>query len=320
MNNNEHVWLKGLPASEMQGDRKLNFKENKVQYITLDQLQETVDERNTGQRPINGIVHHDLFGKIQSILSGANLKFELKPIAVTDGGARQYPGVVSLPAFTDQYGEGSLKSLLLRRMIGLFTITDYAVNGYSCGIAVAFHQDGIQVGFGPNIDVCANLCIMGGDMRIQTYGPNKIKVDQMFTIINDWVTKAQEHMARQTKMLDVMKRFDMSYDDVAELVGIMNMIRVGRDITAYKGENEYPLNQSQISRFTTEYLLEYQELKKKGEDTNISLYDLYNLGTNMHKPEYTDLPMIIGNNTAMGQLLIDRYVKDLADKELAEEK
>jgi len=310
MTDTTHVWLKGLPKDLVKEDRKLNFKDNKVQYLTLNQLRQTVDERNTGQKPINGTLHYDLFDAISTMLANAKLKYELKPIAATDGGPRQYPGVSNLPGFVDQYGEGSLQSHLLRRLMGLFIIKGFGDKRYSTGLAVSFHQDGIQIGFGPNVDACANLAILGAEMRMQSYGSNKIKIEKMLEVTSDWITNIETHMKRQLAILDHFENTLLTYRDVAELVGHMNFIRVGRDARGIESKNEYPLNQGHISRFTEDYLLKYQDLVKEAPNPEVSLLDLYNLGTNLHKPENTEIPLIIGNNTALGNLLIDKFVPE----------
>ena len=308
MNDNTHVWLRGLPKNLTKEDRSLNFKENKVQYLTLNQLRNTVDERNTGQNPLNGMLHYKLFEAIVELMDNAKLKYDLKPIAATDGGPSKYPGVITLPGFVEQHGEGSLQSHLLRRLIGLFVINGYGTKEYNAGLAVAFHQDGIQIGFGPNVNVCANMCILGAEMRMQSYGPNKIKISKMLEVVSDWITNIEPHMNRQIGILDYFNKTMLKYRDVAELVGHMNFIRVGRDARGIDSKNEYPLNQGHISKFTEEYLLKYQDLVKETDNPEVSLLDLYNLGTNLHKPENTEIPLMIGNNTALGNLFIDKFV------------
>jgi len=310
MNENTHVWLRGLPKDLVTEDRILNFKDNKVQYLTLDQLKSTVDERNTGQKPMNGILHYDLFEAIIEIFNDVGLKYELKPIAATDGGSSKYPGVATFPGFVDQYGEGSLQSHLLRRLISMFIVKGIATGDYSAGLAVAFHQEGIQVAFGPNVDICANMCILGADMKMQTYGTNKIGINKMKEVISDWAHNAEKHIKRQIEILEFFKKTELGYRDVAELVGHMSFIRIGRDHKGIQSQADYPLNQGHITRFTGDYLMKYQDLKKEEENPMVSLYDLYNMGTSLHKPEDTDLPLIISNNTALGNLFIDKFVPE----------
>ena len=117
-------------------------------------------------------------------------------------------------------------------------------------------------------------------------------------------------MNRQMGILNYFNATMLSYRDVAELVGHMNFIRVGRDTRGIESKNEYPLNQGHITKFTEEYLLKYQDLLKEEEKPEVSLLDLYNLGTNLHKPENTEIPLMIGNNTALGNLFIDKFVPE----------
>jgi len=305
---NEHVFLrKADPViTDLSTERKLDFKNNKVEFVTLAQLRETVDERNTGQKPMNGLLHWYLFGRLNDRFTESDLDFQLLPIAAADGGASKLPGVSVFPALQEKHGEGSLQSHLLRRMVGMFLITSLMDKEFSYGLAVAFHQDGIQIAYGPNVNICANMAIVGTELRTQTYGPNRVTPEKLIEVAGEWITKYKEKRERDLRILNGMKEIDLKYRDVAELVGHFNFIRVARDSKNIASKSDYPLNQGQITKFIESYLLKYQELKQKNEDT-MSLYDIYNLATNMHHPGETDLPQIIPANYALGQLLIDKY-------------
>jgi hypothetical protein len=308
MNDNSHVFLRTMdPVVKDPGTlRTLNFKDNKVEFLTLEQLKETVDERNTGQKPMNGLLHWELFERLNNRIEESGLEFNLLPIAAADGGASKTPGVSVFPGFQDKYGEGSLQSHLLRRLVGLFLITEGATKEFSYGLAVAFHQEGIQIAYGPNINICANMAIVGTQLRTQTYGPNSITPEKLLEVAGEWITKFEEHRKHDLAILNKMKEIQVGYRDIAELVGHFTFIRVARDSKNIKSKPEYPLNQGQITKFTESYLMKYQE-QKQINDGIMSLFEIYNLATALHKPVETDLPQIIPANYALGQLLIDKY-------------
>ena len=56
--------------------RLLDFKENPVQTLTLQELSETVDERTVGGIPIGGITHFVLLQRIADMLTENKLTVE----------------------------------------------------------------------------------------------------------------------------------------------------------------------------------------------------------------------------------------------------
>jgi hypothetical protein len=307
MSETTHVWLRADEKFDTSLERSLDFKRNKVEFLTFEQLSETIDERKSGSVPVNGILHKDLFRSIDERFKESSLSYELKPIAAVEGGPGSMPGVVTIDELTENYGQGSLKSHLLRRLIGLFLITQSATDKYSHGLVVSFHQDGIQAAYGPNINACANMAILNAEMQMQTYGGKRVTVPKMLEVIGEWLTKFEEHRERDIKILEKMHDIQLTYRDVAELVGHLTFLRKGRDSNRIKANPEYPLNQGQIGEFSENYLIRYQALKRETESPELSLYEIYNLATNMHQPGMTDLPKIIPANHALGQLLIEKY-------------
>lgn len=98
-----------------------------------------------------------------------------------------------------------------------------------------------------------------------------------------------------------MKEISVDYDETCRLIGDLNIMRVRKD-TLHEIQN-YALNQTQINQFIENYISKY---KVNPEDIN-SLWALYNLGTEFHKPARTDLPLIIPNNVTFSDYLIGRY-------------
>jgi predicted transcriptional regulator len=286
--------------------RLLDFKENPVQVLRLEELKETIDERNIGSNPISGIVHFVLLERIQEMLIKAQFDFEMEPIYATSGGASAFPGVTKLPVLEAQYGEGALQAHILRRMITAFNIKKGETDDTTQSIAVSYHQQGIQVAVGPNVKICRNQCIYGAKNRFQTYGDGKLEVERLFQIVSDWILNYDEIRARDVAILENMKKVVLNYGNVCDVVGELNLIRVAKD--SLRLRPEYILQQNQIGDLSSTYL-KFLQGDNKALDYNkgITLYEFYNMCTEMYKPEFTDLPNIIGRNHLLGDYLIEKF-------------
>ena len=288
--------------------RVLDFAANKVEVLTLPELKETVSEQRASGKPLNDILHFNLFEKINERIAKEKLEFKLEGIHCVDGGRKDLPGVSYLDdeSLIKEHGEHGLGTYLLRRLIAMYIITTAEDASYNYKLAVAFHQEGIQVGFGPNVKNCDNMSIMSANQRAQSYGPNKMPVEKLLEVIGEWLNNFQETRERELRILKKMQEIDVPHEEVAQVVGELNMIRLTRDSKDINLRPEYPLNQSQINRLAERYLVNRHQFKGEGE-FKTSLYDLYNLGTDMQKPGIMDLPLIIPANHSFGQFFIDRY-------------
>lgn len=289
--------------------RLLDFKGNPVQTLNLVELSETIDERNIGGNPVSGVVHYVLFQRLQELLTENKLKFEMMPIYATSGGASSFPGVTKLPALEEKYGEGALQAHVLRRMITGFDLKRGETDETTQSIAVAYHQQGIQVAFGPNIKICRNQCIYGASNRFQTYGDGKLELDRLFQIVTEWIHNYDEIRKHDLMILSNMKKYVLDYAGVCNLIGELNLKRVLKDNLHVT--SEFILQQNQISEISTEYLKFLKDGNKLNYQKGMTLFTFYNMCTELYKPEHTDLPNIIGRNHMLGDYLIEKY--DLAN-------
>jgi hypothetical protein len=289
--------------------RLLDFKENPVQTLTLQELAETVDERNIGGNPIGGITHFVLLQRIADMLKENKLPYNVEPIYATSGGPSAFPGVTKITALEEKYGEGSLQTHVLRRLITAFNITKGETDETTQSIAVAYHQQGIQVAFGPNIKICKNQCIYGAKNRFQSYGDNKENVERIFQLMADWILHYDEIRKRDLTILNNMKMIIMDFGTVCNVIGDLTLKRVAKD--ALHITPEYILQQNQIGDLSKSYL---EFLKGESKELNynkgLNVYEFYNMCTAMYKPEMTDLPNIIGRNHMLGDYLIEKFELD----------
>lgn len=293
----------------MQDNKTFNFKENTVEVLSLDMLKRTYQEINPMTNiPIRGILHFQLIDKVMELASANNLDCHVEEIFAATSKDKNMPGVIVAPHLAQQYGDNAIEAHCLRRIYTTLRINDGENDESNTGLVIAYHQDGIQIAIGPNIKMCHNQCILSPERMLSNYGgDSKVKdFDKMFSIVDDWMKNFHDDRTRDLEIIEAMKAVQCEYRDVAELIGHMNMFRVGVDFRLID-EQKYPLNQGQISTFTENYLRRFKALKTKGENTSMSLYDIYNIGTEMYKPDQMLIPAILPQNMALTSLLVDHY-------------
>jgi hypothetical protein len=279
---------------------QLNFEENSVQNLSLDDLKKTVDECSTSNEPLVGIRHHVLFDKINEILDRHGLKFKEPVIWAAHNKAKINPGVTVFPDLEREHGEKSLQSTLLRRLFGQYTITSKDTGEINSAIAISYHQSGIQVAWGPNVKVCSNLCIMNYDDVVSTYGQkDKVGHDKLLEIINSWSERFNERIEDRIKSVEEFKTKPCSVVDVCNMLGSWTLKRVGKDKFPEHVNSPMILNQGQISKLAERYI----EKTRVNNEPVKNAYEFYNTVTDMLKPGDTDIPSIINQNVALSQFI-----------------
>lgn len=214
------------------------------------------------------------------------------------------PGVVVLPQVEAVHGTNAVEAHILRRIFSNITIHNGENSEMTTNLAVAYHQDGVQIGIGPFVKACQNQCIMGSERLISNYGSDKVTDEQLFTSVEKWLDNFFEYQERDLRILEKMKEIPMSENDVFQLIGLLTSLRVAKDCTVKEISNRvknYPLTQSQITQFTEDYLRQ-----KLGKDF-FTLWDIYNISTKLYKPDLMEIPNVLPQNLAMVDVLIDRY-------------
>lgn len=281
-----------------------NFQENKIEVLSLETLQRTYKENDVYGNPQKGIYHFSVINQIADICRAKNMTFEIEEIFATNNKSAQFPGVSILPQVEERLGVGAVEAHILRRVYTTINIFDGADEELTTNIAIAFHQDGVQVAFGPTVKICHNLCIMGADRTFSNYGKNKVSNDEIFKSVENWISDFGNYREADTRVIREMKKIPCSKDDVFKIIGMLTAIRVGYDNNIGNirtNFNAYPLNQSQISQFTEDYL------RFEQTNSNITLWHIYNLATELYKPGTTDIPNIIPQSVALMETLKENY-------------
>ena len=287
-------------------EKTINFKDNKIQVLTLDELKSTVKEEDYNGKPLMGMYHWEFIEKAHEVVTDAGLKSELDFVWAAQNQDKSRPGVSVIEKYRETYGENAVQSYLLRRIFSRIIVHDEEDELTNTAIALNFNQQGFQLAFGPNVKICQNQCILGSDKFMSTYSnDNKMpSPHRMLEVLGDWTKDFTKIRKKEKETIKTLQETMMQDTEVLEVIGDMTAKRIRKEnAKSFPREPLNPLNQSQIGKLTLNYLT------KKAEVPNqiFSAWDIYNLATELYKPGETDFPLILSNNHVMSQYLMNRY-------------
>lgn len=292
-------FLAAVPSS-VNEDKFFDFEKAKTQAITLEQLSRTHREDDVYGNPLRGIYHFDLFNKVIDECTELGYNVEVYDMFAAQNRDRQSPGVVRLPQVEAVKGQHAVEAHILRRVYANIRITDFDNDETTTNVAVAFHQKGIQIGFGPNVMICHNQCMLSPELYMSSYSEkgkkgSGMEVAAMLDTLKSWLVDARHIIETDRERIAKMKETRITAEQMFLLIGLMTATRVKAD-TSRKSIREnitYPLNQSQITLFTEDMLEAYHDKEF------VTAWDMYNSATNLYKANRMDIPALLPQNRAM---------------------
>lgn len=292
--------------SSVNEDKFFDFEKAKTQTITLEQLSRTHREDDVYGNPLRGIYHFDLFNKVIDECTELGYNVEVYDMFAAQNRDRQSPGVVRLPQVEAVKGQHAVEAHILRRVYANIRITDFDNDETTTNVAVAFHQKGIQIGFGPNVMICHNQCMLSPELYMSSYSEkgkkgSGMEVAAMLDTLKSWLVNARHIIETDRERIAKMKQTRITAEQMFLLIGLMTATRVKAD-TSRKSIREnitYPLNQSQITLFTEDMLEAYHDKEF------VTAWDMYNSATNLYKANRMDIPALLPQNRAMVNFMRD---------------
>ena len=274
--------------------KTFDFSKEKVQTITLQELEATYKENDVYGRPLGGIYHSDLINGISDIARSAGLEVEMGDMFAVNNLDGKRPGVALLPEVEEKEGERSIRAHLLRRVFAVIRFVSGGTPEKSCpAIAISYSQHGIQIGIGPNIHICRNQTILCAEQMIANFGYRRLDMDKKELAGPDWWRPTVEgwigdvvNGVMQQQWADIIQTLDeqiVYVSDMQQIFGGLMQLRIQAD-TAEKslrtGEIP-PLTQSQIN-----YCMERVLVKHfgKGGAGMCTKWDILNAMTDTLKP------------------------------------
>ena len=284
----------------------LDFEKEKVQAITLPQLEKTHKENDICGRPLKGIYHYELIEGVLDSAKAHGYDTEVYDMFAAQNRDRNSPGVVILPQVEAVYGPKAIEAHVLRRVYANIRIKDFDDDTFTTGLAVAFHQRGIQVGFGPQVKICHNQCMLSADKYMATYSDlgqgrgNGFSIEQIMEGVNKWLDEARYSIEADKVTVERMKNIEVDEDRIQKTIGLLTAIRVKCDSreSSIRETATYPLNQAQISKWTESVLV-----KAACQQGKVSVWDMYDAATQLYKATDMDIPQILPQNLSLKNVL-----------------
>lgn len=299
------------PAMKIE-NQFLDFEKNKVQTLTLDQLRNTnLENRGDDRSCPHGIYHFELIQRMLDMCEKHGYHAEVYDLFATNNKDKQTPGVSLYPELEKKYGVRSIKATTLRRVYANVRLTDWDDAETTTNLAVSYTQKGIQVGFGTNVKVCHNQNLLGHGRFVADYTISnhyasgeeyKTDLNGIFGRVDGWLEGAESTVFKERSTIEQMKRREVSTSEMMMIFGMLSAIRVACDSQnkAIRMNDVYPLNQTQINKFVEDSMV---MAKNNG---HVTVWDLYNIATNLYKPATCEQNMILPQNVNMYNFLHDQ--------------
>lgn len=322
---NETITVENILLSEADENALLNpISDNNVDFqgfteaektkgISLQQLKESADIVDIKGTLSNEINAYQLINEVTKICNEYNLNYEIKDLFVADNKNKSLGNGISInkqlcEAYQTENQTNNIpfKAVTFNRVFANINLSDLSNSTHVANIVVASNQKGLQVAIGAHCYACRNQTILGAKNICTTYGTSdKIKN------ISDFIERVRQMIKdysfnRDVDILNKMKSIKLDTSTIYQMIGELTAIRCAFDskIKSIKGlvdSDVYPLNQSQICKFTESLLLTF---KTKGV---LSLFDVYQSATALYKVASMDMPNVLPQNNAFASYLNQRY-------------
>ena len=241
---------------DMKENSFFDFEKEKVQTLSLAQLELTHKENDVYGNPLRGAYHYQLINEMMQFAKQQNMDLEVYDLFAAQNKDRNQPGVVILPQVETIYGERAVEAHILRRVFANIRIKNLDNDEMTTNLAIAFHQKGIQVGFGNMVQICHNQCMLGSGQFASTYGEGKYDLASLLDVVKSWLVDYRRIILDEREKIEKMKQIDIAAEQMYLIIGMLTALRVAKDTSKPEIHiNEvYPLNQSQISQLPKTYL------------------------------------------------------------------
>jgi len=278
-------------------------KDEKSKSIPLSLLQESVRvEDNLGRayrtRPIQA---WSFLTMIVGMLKEAEIGHKVHPIIVRADSS----GVAlnDIDRADNKYSKAMcpVNKWIFDQLITKIDIPHIGNDDVNGAIALSYTKRGISVAFGLNVSVCDNLCVMGGQ-QMRTYKHHQhdaLAWESMKIQLRDWIGNIDQRLGMEVKIMERMMEHGVDYGTVVDRV-VGKLYQNAVDWRYFNG-SQAPFDISGMSTFV-------QNMHNKRRDTDLeSVWDLYNWGTEVMKPELERLENLTEANRLYADFLCEEF-------------
>ena len=290
-------------------ERKLNFAEQAVQVLTLEELERSYHENLPTGDPVGGIYHFALIQQVLEIFEKRGLKPVVQEIFAAANRDSKRPGVTLLPQLEEKFGERSIEAHLLRRVYANVEIRSDETDDIVTCLAVAYHQKGIQLGIGPMVKVCHNQTILGAQDVVSNYTcyggqsrKDRYTLEMVMDRAQQWADDYEPYQKIRAERVSALRSALMDREGMLRLIGLLVEKRILHDTNndVLRISQPYPLNSSQINE-TSEQLIALMR-----HDEPISYWDAYQQLNTVLKPSRMDIPQVLPQSLALFETMYEQ--------------
>lgn len=289
--------------------RQLNFAEQAVQVLTLEELERSYHENLPTGDPVGGIYHFALIQQVLAIFEKRGLTPVVQEIFAAANRDSKRPGVTLLPQLEEKFGERSVEAHLLRRVYANVEIRSDETDDIVTCLAVAYHQKGIQLGIGPMVKVCHNQTILGAQDVVSNYTcyggqsrKDRYTLEMVMDRAQQWADDYESYQKIRAERVSAMRSALMDHEGMLRLIGLLVEKRILHDTNndVLRISQPYPLNSSQINE-TSEQLIALMR-----HDDPISYWDAYQQLNTVLKPSRMDIPQVLPQSLALFETMYEQ--------------
>ena len=244
--------------------KELDFTQRNVEVLTLEELSQTYKENYPNGMPVGGMYHFVLMNQLVEMLEKAGFSPKVEEIFAANNREKYRPGVTISDAVAAEKGRNALEAHILRRVYANVNLAYPCGEGCSMNMAVAYHQKGIQVAFGPYVHVCHNQTILGPSDLFTTQKMTGLlvhpcyakDVNEMLKQIQVFVDQAAGRFEMMAEKVEDFKNTLFEESDFERLLRMLMCLRIRKDshLVNIHTSRPYPLNASQINSAVERYL------------------------------------------------------------------
>ena len=282
-------------------------EEETVKDISLGLLEQSLMIRDAkGQPPKNRPIQTwELIQEIETLCTEAKLNVSVEHIYVTRAGSNPIINRGEKELYKNGDNIPIEKWLFSRVAMQMFIHHKEDLDSKTA-IVFSYHDKGLQIAMGQHVHVCSNMCIFG-DNTMYTFGPDRMPFDKIMDVLKGWIGDFEKKRAEDLQMIEQMRNFVLDDSNLEDFFDAM-VGRLYRNAIAqaYHKGTEGVFNVSQCSSFVQHFenewknkCEEFRQAVENGEDSPkdpvrfcMTLWEIYNWGTQVIKPEGNDISMI----------------------------
>lgn len=277
------------------------FDDRKVATLSLEEFMKSgrlVDPNITDLQEI-WYKPHEFFEKIQNLLVNLEMKYSFGPVYVSKKGSDYLADPLDKTSPRTELKRWAFNTLVTRIEL---KDPEGPETEFTPAVGIGFTELGVQVCIGTNVSVCGNMSIFG-DYFVQSYGQNKLTMDQMFGEIVAWLLEVEKIHKQNLQILEKLRGIPItSRGGIQKLIGQLSL---SRELLMAGYPSHAPLDKDEIGEMQKRLIHQYGNLLEI--DRPMDLYELYNVCTNILTHSEKNLHNKWEDIFEMGEFIIEHY-------------